>query len=189
MSSIGLFLVIVLLTTIVRLLPTRSAAATAAGVITATRQTLLDNAPVACEWEWTIRLLAPSAINAMLPRRMYHASCSTNRSSNTTNTNGTATTTTKMFTSYTVGTHRDETHGAITVTVLDNANNDRWRVEGTFVFPECISMHGIAAAHNNCGTVAALCLRRSGSNDDYQFDPVTRHPEADWISSSRDGAD
>jgi hypothetical protein len=186
MSSVGFFLV-VLLTTIARLLPTRSvAAATAAGVITSTRQTLLDNAPVACEWEWTIRLLAPSAINAMLPRRMYHASCSTHRSNNT-NTNGTVTTTTKMFTSYTVGTDRDETRGAITVTVLDAPDN-RWRVEGTFAFPECISMHGIAAMNDNCGTVAALCLRRSSAeNDDYQFDPVTRHPEADWISS-RDGA-
>ena len=103
---------------------------------------------------------------------MYNASC-----------NG-DTANPKLFTSYTVGTKVDAgltgTSGAITVNTF-NPETGAVEVESTHHFPECRSMHGIAAG-KNCGLVAALCrIENTAQGADY--DPIASHTNSAWLTN------
>lgn len=125
----------------------------------------------ACEWEWTVRALHYSP-GATTPRRMYMAACDT----------GTATP--RMFTSLTLGDNAphpedDPSSGGIVVSRLDAATG-AMVTEARAHFPECISMHGIAAS-DDCSTVAALCRIPSGTAG-FDKDVLSTHRDADWMT-------
>jgi hypothetical protein len=184
LTSTFLRLVGVVVVTALMVLPDR-------GVTTATITTTIQDldTPMACEWEWTIRLLAPSAPNALLPRRLYLASCAATTSTTAAAASGgtnTTTTTRKMYTSYTVGPDRNQTQGVITVSVLVDESRSL-RVEQSYSFPECRSMHGIAA-HQDCSIVAALCLVSSPVPSlDFDYDPVASHFDVDKLTAAHNG--
>jgi len=134
--------------------------------------------PLACEWDWTIRLLAPfpnyGAGHA--PRRMYFASCDADTPSP------------RLLSSYTVGPKNtegpiDETSGGLTISAL-NPETNALEVESTHHFPECKSMHGVAAA-GDCSTVAALC-RIENTATGWDHDAIAEHPNADWLTNENE---
>jgi len=144
------------------------------GINSTVQDSLPDGEPVACEWDWTIRLLAPFQHNqeGHAPRRMYNATC------------GSDTPNPRMYTSYTVGTKVDAgltgTSGAITETVFNPAT-EKMEVGATHHFPECRSMHGVAAGAD-CGVVAALCrIENTAPGSDH--DAVAGSSSADWMTN------
>jgi hypothetical protein len=127
--------------------------------------------PTACEWEWTIRTLHYHP-GAVVPRRMYNASC--NEGPNAT-----------MFTSLTVGLNAahpdpDPSSGAIIVSTLDDAAGTL-NPSGEALFPECISMHGIAVS-DDCQTIGALC-RIPSATAGFDKDVLATHGAADWMTN------
>lgn len=143
-------------------------------IMSTTQDELPLGQPVACEWDWTIRLLAPyqSYEQGHAPRRMYVAASHQD------------TTSPRLLSSYTVGEKSsegpDETSGALTISRLDPASG-AWEVQETMHFPECRSMHGVAAAADG-SRVAVLC-RIPNTAEGYDHDAVAAHPSADWLTN------
>jgi len=103
---------------------------------------------------------------------MYFAACDTD------------TDTPKMLTSLTVGENaahpeEDPSSGGIIVSVLDPDTLAMETIDKRH-FPECISMHGIAAS-SDCSTIAALCRIPSGTQG-FDKDVLATHPDADWMT-------
>ncbi|MEM6291005.1 MAG: hypothetical protein AAGA54_07050 [Myxococcota bacterium] len=137
---------------------------------------LPGGAPVACEWDWFIGHLFfqrnDAQPDAHSPRRMYSASCDTHTDAP------------RLYTSLTVGAKVDSglggVSGVITVGTL-NAQTGAVEVNETYHFPECRSMHGIAAS-SDCGTVAALC-RTANTSTGEDHDAVANGPDPAWMTN------
>ena len=141
------------------------------GITETVQPDLPGGEPVACEHNWTIRLLRPFPdwSEGHKPRRMYTASCDTD------------TPTPRLLSSYTVG-RKDpgDTTGALTSSIF-NQDTGALEVEATHHFPECKSMHGVASAAD-CSTVAVLCrIPNTATGEDH--DPVASYSNADWITN------
>ena len=137
-------------------------------------ETLPDGEPTCCEREWIIRMLHyhPAAV---VPRRMYFASCNTDSATPT------------MFVSLSLGENRvhpepDPSSGAILETVFDSTTG-RFEVRREHRFEECVWMEGITAS-SDCSTVAALC-RRSRGDTDFDFDSLATHANHEWMTQAR----
>jgi len=109
---------------------------------------------------------------AIVPRRMYFASCNTDSAHP------------DFFVSLTLGEdaphpERDPTGGGIARFRYDAATQKFAKVEQRY-FPECLEMHGIATSAD-CSTVAALCRVESGTPG-ADKDSLATHPSADWMT-------
>jgi len=141
------------------------------GIVETIQTDLPGGEPVACEHNWTIRLLRPfpNYVAEHTPRRMYSASCDTQAPSP------------RLISSYTLGVKDEgETSGAVTTSVFD-PETGALVVEETHHFPECVSMHGVAAA-SDCSTIAALC-RIPNTTPGADHDPIASHPNSDWLTN------
>ncbi|MEM7155245.1 MAG: hypothetical protein AAF799_20520 [Myxococcota bacterium] len=144
------------------------------GISVTVQDDLPGGGPIACEWDWTIRLLAPfqNYQDGHAPRRMYFASCKPPGEPR------------RVFSSYTVGEEAEEgpdvTTGGLTVTTF-NPETGALEVEQSHHFPECRSMHGIAAAED-CSTVAVLC-RTPNTTEGADYDAIAGHPAEDWLTN------
>lgn len=144
------------------------------GVTQTVQSELPNEEPLACEWDWTIRLLAPFQHfqEGHAPRRMYFASCNTDTDNPV------------LISSYTIGEKVDAgyngTSGAITISAF-NPETGALEVQGTQHFPECRSMHGVAVSAD-CSTIAALCRTPVGRTD-ADHDAISGHPDEDWLTN------
>jgi hypothetical protein len=104
---------------------------------------------------------------------MYQASCDTSADNP------------RYFTSYNVGVTGDDpyvgTSGAVTESRL-NPQIGALDVVATHHFPECQTVHGIAAA-SACGPVGLLC-RREADDTDFDHDAVAAYSAADWMTAT-----
>ncbi|MEM7183586.1 MAG: hypothetical protein AAF518_21950 [Spirochaetota bacterium] len=138
-------------------------------------QSLPAGKPTCCEHEWTIRYLHyhPAAV---VPRRMYFASCKTKSKAP------------KLFASFSLGKNAkhpkpDPSSGAILESRYDEASGKLLPVGKTRHFPECVWMEGIAVS-DDCRTIAALCRRKYGDRD-YDVNALAKHPNKDWMTQPK----
>lgn len=123
------------------------AALPAAGTTSTALNTLTNSRVTAGEFPWVIRILSVHP-DAVVPRRMYSASCVYNGQR-------------KIFASVTTKT----TTSATTQGAIISANVSSTGAVSGFTqkdFTACKEMNGIVAA-TDCSTVAAMCRRPSGS--------------------------
>ncbi|MCB1176978.1 MAG: hypothetical protein KDK36_05305, partial [Leptospiraceae bacterium] len=131
--------------------------------------------PTCCEHEWTVRFLHyhPSAV---VPRRMYFASC--NKKSDTP----------KMFTSFSLGKNEkhpkpDPSSGAILESKFNPETGKLEQTGDIAHFPECVWMEGISVSED-CNTITALCRRKYGDTD-FDVDSLSTHPNKDWMTQPK----
>lgn len=144
------------------------------GLSHSTLNRLPDGEPTCCEHEWTVRFLTyhPASV---VPRRMYFSSCNTNTAKPL------------MFTLLSPGENRkhpepDPSSGAIIRREMD-PRTGKLTPKEMRRFPECIWMEGIATV-GDCQTIGVLC-RRKFEDKDYDFDSLSTHEDADWMTEKR----
>lgn len=131
--------------------------------------------PVSCESEWMIRYLHyhPAAV---VPRRMYFASCQTN------------TDRPRFFTSFSIGKNakhpkNDPSSGALLEARYNPDTQKLEQVGKIRHFPECVWAEGVAASHD-CNTVSVLCRRRY-KDKDYDTNALATHSAHKWMTQPR----